>query len=199
MLASSGGSRKNTRLDQIVAWCGGATFDGCIIFDECHRAKNCVRLSFYSHTSPHTRVASHRALLHITSHTSHRIGRCCTRAALQLQLTVCALLQKQSHKISSQCLSHTACIGEVDLRGSHTASMCSVRAHLLTSCRCPGMKARDPRSPRACVVCSKNCHKRACCTALRLVSLTSPTWRFTSDSGCGAEGLSLKILKRFTG
>jgi hypothetical protein len=93
MLASSGGSRKNTRLDQIVAWCGGATFDGCIIFDECHRAKNCVRLSFCWRTSPHTHVASHRALLHITSHTrrvasravahhfthtSRRIARCCT-------------------------------------------------------------------------------------------------------------------------
>lgn len=43
MLASSGGSKsKNSRLDQIVAWCGGPDFDGCIIFDECHRAKNCV-------------------------------------------------------------------------------------------------------------------------------------------------------------
>jgi hypothetical protein len=28
-------------LDQIVKWCG-EDFDGCIIFDECHRAKNCV-------------------------------------------------------------------------------------------------------------------------------------------------------------
>jgi hypothetical protein len=81
MLASSGGSRKNTRLDQIVAWCGGATFDGCIIFDECHRAKNCVRLSFCWRTSPHTHVASYRALLHITAHT-RRITSCVVAHAL---------------------------------------------------------------------------------------------------------------------
>ncbi|RQM23948.1 hypothetical protein B5M09_004271, partial [Aphanomyces astaci] len=29
-----------SRLLQIVAWCGGANFDGCILFDECHKAKH---------------------------------------------------------------------------------------------------------------------------------------------------------------
>jgi hypothetical protein len=41
MLASPGKGSKSSRLDQIVKWCG-EDFDGCIIFDECHRAKNCV-------------------------------------------------------------------------------------------------------------------------------------------------------------
>ena len=38
---SSSGSSSG-RLAQIVAWCGGAEFDGCIIFDEAHKAKNFV-------------------------------------------------------------------------------------------------------------------------------------------------------------
>jgi hypothetical protein len=30
-----------SRLMQLLEWCGGGkTFDGCILFDECHRAKN---------------------------------------------------------------------------------------------------------------------------------------------------------------
>jgi hypothetical protein len=29
-----------TRLQQLVAWMGGAGADGCILFDECHKAKN---------------------------------------------------------------------------------------------------------------------------------------------------------------
>ncbi|ETW05982.1 hypothetical protein, variant [Aphanomyces invadans] len=29
-----------SRLLQIVAWCGGEAFDGCILFDECHKAKH---------------------------------------------------------------------------------------------------------------------------------------------------------------
>mgnify|MGYP003386169523 CR=1 FL=1 len=36
--SSSGGSR----LDQLIKWCGGKSFDGCILFDECHKAKNLV-------------------------------------------------------------------------------------------------------------------------------------------------------------
>lgn len=38
----SGGQKgaKECRFDQIVEWCGGATFDGCLVFDECHKAKN---------------------------------------------------------------------------------------------------------------------------------------------------------------
>ena len=36
--------RSKNRLDQIVAWCGGAeAFEGVLVFDECHRAKHlCV-------------------------------------------------------------------------------------------------------------------------------------------------------------
>ena len=32
--------QKTRRMDQLIKWCGGAAFDGCIIFDECHKAKN---------------------------------------------------------------------------------------------------------------------------------------------------------------
>lgn len=35
------GPASSSRLQQIVAWCGGAGFDGCLVFDECHKAKNC--------------------------------------------------------------------------------------------------------------------------------------------------------------
>lgn len=42
--AASGGQaakrQKTRRLDQLIEWCGGEAFDGCIIFDECHKAKN---------------------------------------------------------------------------------------------------------------------------------------------------------------
>lgn len=31
---------KASRIDQIIKWCGGETFDGLLVFDECHRAKN---------------------------------------------------------------------------------------------------------------------------------------------------------------
>lgn len=34
------GGRKQSRLEQIINWCGGAEFDGLLIFDECHRSKN---------------------------------------------------------------------------------------------------------------------------------------------------------------
>ena len=29
-----------SRIDQIIKWCGGETFNGLLVFDECHRAKN---------------------------------------------------------------------------------------------------------------------------------------------------------------
>lgn len=35
-------SSKQTRLQQLVDWCGGPSFEGCLIFDECHKAKNFV-------------------------------------------------------------------------------------------------------------------------------------------------------------
>ncbi|XP_018017597.1 protein strawberry notch homolog 1 isoform X2 [Hyalella azteca] len=37
--SSSGQGKYKTRLKQLLNWCGD-DFDGCIIFDECHRAKN---------------------------------------------------------------------------------------------------------------------------------------------------------------
>jgi hypothetical protein len=33
--------QKRTRLKQVVDWCG-EDFDGLILFDECHKAKNLV-------------------------------------------------------------------------------------------------------------------------------------------------------------
>ncbi|XP_069103404.1 protein strawberry notch homolog 1-like isoform X2 [Argopecten irradians] len=33
---------KTSRLQQLVDWCGGPEFQGCLIFDECHKAKNFV-------------------------------------------------------------------------------------------------------------------------------------------------------------
>ena len=36
------GSHSKSRLQQLVDWCGGRDFSGCIIFDECHKAKNFV-------------------------------------------------------------------------------------------------------------------------------------------------------------
>ncbi|XP_055959526.1 protein strawberry notch homolog 1 [Patella vulgata] len=35
-------SSKHSRLQQLIDWCGGDQFDGCLIFDECHKAKNFV-------------------------------------------------------------------------------------------------------------------------------------------------------------
>lgn len=34
----------NTRMAQIIDWCG-KDFDGCIVFDECHKAKNLIPVS----------------------------------------------------------------------------------------------------------------------------------------------------------
>ncbi|XP_019644077.1 PREDICTED: protein FORGETTER 1-like [Branchiostoma belcheri] len=33
---------RQSRLDQLINWCGGQDFDGCLIFDECHKAKHFV-------------------------------------------------------------------------------------------------------------------------------------------------------------
>eukprot|EP00892_Ulva_mutabilis_P003294 jgi/Ulvmu1/1336/UM011_0064.1 len=38
----SAGRGGGTRFQQVLDWVGGAAFDGCIVFDECHRAKNYV-------------------------------------------------------------------------------------------------------------------------------------------------------------
>ena len=41
--ATSGQKFKGqSRLQQIVSWCGGAGYEGCLLFDECHKAKNFV-------------------------------------------------------------------------------------------------------------------------------------------------------------
>jgi len=37
--SSQSGGKYKSRLKQLVQWCG-EDFDGCIVFDECHRAKN---------------------------------------------------------------------------------------------------------------------------------------------------------------
>lgn len=41
LLLSPGGQARS-RLQQLVGWCGGVEFDGCLIFDECHKAKNFI-------------------------------------------------------------------------------------------------------------------------------------------------------------
>ena len=38
LISASGG--KGSRLDQVVEWCGGEGFGGCLVFDEAHKAKN---------------------------------------------------------------------------------------------------------------------------------------------------------------
>ena len=36
------GGQSHSRLQQLVSWCGGEAFDGCLVFDECHKAKNFI-------------------------------------------------------------------------------------------------------------------------------------------------------------
>ncbi|XP_074301676.1 protein FORGETTER 1-like isoform X1 [Silene latifolia] len=40
LIASS--EKGKSRLNQLVQWCGGRAFDGLVIFDECHKAKNLI-------------------------------------------------------------------------------------------------------------------------------------------------------------
>ncbi|KAK7104354.1 uncharacterized protein [Littorina saxatilis] len=35
-------SARRSRLQQLIDWCGGPEYEGCLIFDECHKAKNFV-------------------------------------------------------------------------------------------------------------------------------------------------------------
>ena len=42
--ALMGQSKKMTRLDQMIEWLGGKSADGCILFDESHKAKVRVRV-----------------------------------------------------------------------------------------------------------------------------------------------------------
>ena len=39
------GSNRQSRLQQLIDWCGGEHFSGCLIFDECHKAKHFVPVS----------------------------------------------------------------------------------------------------------------------------------------------------------
>ena len=41
-LIGSGAKGKCSRLQQVIDWVGGPSFDGCIVLDECHKAKNFV-------------------------------------------------------------------------------------------------------------------------------------------------------------
>ena len=41
----AGKSCERSRMQQLVQWCGGANFEGCLVFDECHKAKNFVPVS----------------------------------------------------------------------------------------------------------------------------------------------------------
>lgn len=36
----SGARGCGSRMEQLVQWCGGESFDGCLLFDEAHKAKN---------------------------------------------------------------------------------------------------------------------------------------------------------------
>ncbi|KAK9684141.1 hypothetical protein RND81_10G189300 [Saponaria officinalis] len=40
LIASS--EKGRSRLNQLVQWCGGQDFDGLVVFDECHKAKNLI-------------------------------------------------------------------------------------------------------------------------------------------------------------
>ena len=39
------GANRQSRLQQLIDWCGGEQFNGCLIFDECHKAKHFVPVS----------------------------------------------------------------------------------------------------------------------------------------------------------
>ncbi|CAH1780986.1 unnamed protein product, partial [Owenia fusiformis] len=57
------GSAKQSRLQQLVKWCGGENFEGCLIFDECHKAKNFVPGKEQSSTKVALAVASIQRIL----------------------------------------------------------------------------------------------------------------------------------------
>ena len=56
MISFSGafGGSKVSRLQQLVDWCGGQEFGGCLIFDECHKAKNFVPVGVFESGSYET-------------------------------------------------------------------------------------------------------------------------------------------------
>jgi len=59
-LIGSARGTKSSRIDQIIKWCGGEKFDGLLVFDECHRAKNFqVEAHICTHTHTHKRMHTH--------------------------------------------------------------------------------------------------------------------------------------------
>ncbi len=55
-LVSSSLKHKQSRLDQIVEWLGGEQFNGCVMFDECHKAKNLVHPDVSSTSNKSTKA-----------------------------------------------------------------------------------------------------------------------------------------------
>ncbi|KAL5003970.1 hypothetical protein ScPMuIL_017426 [Solemya velum] len=54
---------KQTRLQQLVNWCGGKDFEGCLVFDECHKAKNFVPGKEHASTKVAMAVATIQRML----------------------------------------------------------------------------------------------------------------------------------------
>ena len=48
-----------SRIDQLVEWCGGKEFDGVVVFDECHKAKNLTEAAS-SQTAKHVLAVQQR-------------------------------------------------------------------------------------------------------------------------------------------
>ena len=53
----SGSKSGRSRMDQLIKWCGKEAFEGCILFDECHRAKNLVTVGKQKSTKSGAAVA----------------------------------------------------------------------------------------------------------------------------------------------
>ena len=79
LFISGGSSIRQSRLQQLIDWCGGEKFEGCLVFDECHKAKNFIPVSsmhLYLDTclctciniSIHTYLI-HTHLIHTDTHT----------------------------------------------------------------------------------------------------------------------------------
>ncbi len=56
LVSGSGSAGFSGRLRQVVNWCGGASFDGVLVFDECHKAKN---LSVEEKSQTSSKAATH--------------------------------------------------------------------------------------------------------------------------------------------
>ncbi|XP_041357018.1 protein FORGETTER 1-like [Gigantopelta aegis] len=56
-------STRTSRLQQLIKWCGGEDFDGCLIFDECHKAKNFIPNKEHASTKVALAVSSIQRML----------------------------------------------------------------------------------------------------------------------------------------